>query len=503
MLNTWGDMTMGFENVNVLIVDDEECVLDCCEEILRTVGFKPTAVQDPKRAIQIIQESKFEVAVVDLCMPDTNGLELIRQFKKVSPETKFIILTGYPSLETSIEAIQECVFAYLRKPESMDHLVQTVRSATYQYQLEHENRSLVRQLTEERNHLQVRVEQDESTIKKLIEGGIGFIGESESMERVRRQVTEVAGSDMTVLIRGESGTGKDVVARLLATMSENRGRSGFVKINCPAIPESLLESELFGHERGAFTGADRSKPGRFELAAGGTIFLDEIAEIPVSLQAKLLQVIEHKQFCRLGDTKTRTVNARIIAATNGPLETMIAKGLFRADLFYRLNDYRITLPPLRERKVDIPLLVTHFISKYNLSFDAKDLTISPSTMKQLTEYAWPGNVRELESIIRRFSLTGNENTIWESLSSNQIPMVPSKPFVSALPISGPPPSVSRLDEIVLAAERQAITDALEQTGWNQRHAADLLGVSYSTLRRKIETCGIRRVGLNSGFPNGQ
>jgi two-component system response regulator AtoC len=252
-------------------------------------------------------------------------------------------------------------------------------------------------------------------------------------------------------------------------------------------PESLLESELFATTRRLHRGRPQAT-GRFELAAGGTIFLDEIAEIPVSLQAKLLQVIEHKQFCRLGDTKTRTVNARIIAATNGPLESMIAKGQFRADLFYRLNDYRITLPPLRERKEDIPLLVAHFIGKYNLSFDAKDLSISSSTMKQLVEYAWPGNVRELESIIRRFSLTGNENTIWESLSGNQMPLPPSaRPPLFAPPTSNAPlPAISRLDEIVLAAERQAITDALEQTGWNQRHAADLLGVSYSTCDALIE-----------------
>jgi two-component system, NtrC family, response regulator AtoC len=301
---------------------------------------------------------------------------------------------------------------------------------------------------------------------------------------------------MTVLIRGESGTGKDVVARLISDLSGRTSSGGFVKINCPAIPDTLIESELFGHEVGAFTGASRRKPGRFELASRGTVFLDEVAEIPVTVQAKLLQVIEHKEFSRLGDTRIIKVNARILAATNAPIESMIQGGRFRSDLFFRLNEYCIALPPLRARPEDIPLLVDHFLHKHGVAAEKPHLRISAEMMAMFSHYRWPGNVRELESMIRRFALTGSEGTLHdamaegESMAALDLPGAPAVPAslppsrdADATPFPVPPPHPSR--SMLEENEIKTILRALKETQWNRRRAAERLGTSYSTLRRKI------------------
>jgi DNA-binding NtrC family response regulator len=452
----------------ILLVDDDPAVLDTLAEMLRRSQFDVRATLDGAEAIELAGRTRFDVAVVDQRMPGLSGIETTRRLKEISPDLEVIILTGHPSLESSLEAIHEHVFDYLCKPTSIDDLTRAVTHAAERRGLVLQNRDLVRQLEIERNRLRKRVTAAERVLERHLAASYRFVGVSEAIARVRRQVAEVAPTDMTVLLRGESGTGKDVVARVISELSSHGSGGPFVKINCPAIPETLLESELFGHEAGAFTGAERRKPGRFELATDGTVFMDEVGEIPLALQTKLLQVIEQKEFTRLGGSDSIRVSARIVAATNAPLETMIASGQFRADLFYRLNEYTIVLPPLRQRTEDIPLLVEHFLSKHGDQHGPTNLTISPSTMAQLVRYRWPGNVRELEAVVRRFTLTGHEESIIAALDD-----VPSVAPVEAA------------SHALRESEIQTILGALTQCRWNQRQAAKVLGISYSSLRRRI------------------
>ncbi len=305
-------------------------------------------------------------------------------------------------------------------------------------------------------------------IERRLDESRVLVGKSEQIKQIRHFVAQVAPSDMTVLILGESGTGKDVVAKLIHE-SSGRDPKAWVKINCPAIPETLLESELFGYESGAFTGAQGRKPGQFELASGGTVFLDEIGDIPLALQGKLLQVIEQKSFTRIGGSKAIEVDVRIIAATNAPIEKMVVEGRFRPDIFYRLNEYPIEMPPLRHRIADIPLLVQHFLDLYGTRYDHPDLKISRDSLSFFVQYPWPGNVRELESVIRRISLDANEKSVLKALKA------PGNVKNTSHPVA----------EAVRDTEVQAIIGALSDTGWNRRKAAETLGISYSSLRRRI------------------
>jgi transcriptional regulator with GAF, ATPase, and Fis domain len=421
--------------------------------------------------------------------------------------------------------MHENVFDYLRKPVDMKTLMVTVNRAVERRRLIIENRNLMRQLENERDGLRRQVEAAKRAIEQRFEASRSLVGRSEIIRQVRHFMAEVAPSDMTVLVLGESGTGKDVVARLIHEAS-GRDPNAFVKINCPAIPETLLESELFGHEPGAFTGAERRKPGRFELASKGTIFLDEIGDLPLSLQAKLLQVIEQKQFTRLGGSQTIHVDVRIIAATNASLTDMIRLGRFRADLFYRLNEYAIEIPPLRQRVEDIPLLVQHFLLMYSKKYNHPDLSISDEIMSLLLDYAWPGNIRELETVIRRFALDGSDGTIRKALRAPESPPLGPAPqpspfnFQFATPPYIPPgrsASISNgelertefqpptnhypgatapgrpktASELIRETEIRTILSALNQAHWNQRKAAIILGMSYSSLRRRIDKYGLK------------
>jgi DNA-binding NtrC family response regulator len=450
----------------VLVVDDDPTIREMIAGMLRTVDLHVTPAPDGAAALEQARETEFDVAIVDLSMPGLSGMNTLRRLKEIRPDLEAVILTGHPSVESSLEAIHEHVFDYLCKPVSLSVLARTVLRAVERRSLIMQNRALLRQLEEERNGLRERALAAERALEQQLEAYGHFVGDSEAIARVRRQVADVAPTDMNVLLRGESGTGKDVVAHMISDLSARKG--GLVKINCPAIPETLLESELFGHEPGAFTGAERRKPGRFELAVSGTVLLDEIGEIPLALQSKLLQVIEQKEFTRLGGRETIRVDVRIVAATNAPLESMIAAGNFRSDLFYRLNEYSITLPSLRDRIEDIPLLVRHFSEKYGEVYDHKDLSVSPATMARLMRYRWPGNVRELEVLMRRFALTGEEESILVGLE-------PDRPVASA------PGGGNTLQE----AEAHTILIALTKCRWNQRQAAKELGISYSSLRRRI------------------
>jgi len=334
---------------NVLLVDDEPLVRESIAAVLERHHYRVRMCENGTQALEVIRQQPFEVAIVDLNMPGLSGMDTTHALKEVEPDLEIIILTGAATLESAIQAIQEKVFDYLFKPIEMNVICRSLNRATERRRLLLENRELLRQLEMERNGLKKQVSAAKRALERQLSGSCVFVGESPQIAEVRRFIAEVAPDDITVLVRGESGTGKDVVARLIHEASDRKITGEFHKINCPTLPETLLESELFGHEEGSFTGADRKKPGRFELADGGTAFLDEIGELTPSLQAKLLQVIEHKQFMRVGGSKTIKVDARIVAATNAPLETMIATGRFRPDLYYRLNEYSIFLPPLRER----------------------------------------------------------------------------------------------------------------------------------------------------------
>ena len=472
---------MAVRDASVIVVDDEASVRDALVEILRSHGFNTAEAVDGGQAVETVRRGAFEAALVDLVMPGLSGMETLRQLKEIAPDLEVIILTGQPTLESTIQAVREHVADYLCKPVDMFTLVNAVSRAVERRRLILQNRDLVAQLQVERGRLQREFTAAKRALERRISQSPMFIGESEMMQQVRRFIAEVAPSDMTVLIRGESGTGKDVVANLIHESSGRGGTGAFVKINCPAIPETLLESELFGHVAGAFTGADRRKPGRFELAVGGTLFLDEIGEIPPSLQVKLLQVIEHKQFTRLGGKENINVDARILAATNAPLERMIARGQFRSDLFYRLNEYSIFLPPLRQRTEDIPLLVNHFLKEYGEKYNRDDLRLSPETLSNLIRYPWPGNVREMRAVIKFYVFTGREDSIRESLRQAGAGAVEEPEPVRAAAPAALDNKSARLQE----SEVRTIMAALLETKWNQREAAKVLGISYSSLRRRI------------------
>jgi len=453
---------------SILVVDDDPQILKLLLDGFTHHGFHVFTAGDGASALEIAKNDGCSVAIVDLYMPGLSGQETINRLKEIDPHIEVIVFTGNPSLESSIEAIHSQVFDYVCKPALISEMVRTVNRAAERRKLIIENRELVHQLEAERNRFKQEVTAAKRVIERQVEKSNLLVGESDAIRNIRHSVAQVAPSGMTVLLLGESGTGKDVVARLIHE-SSGRDPATFVKINCPAIPETLLESELFGHEVGAFTGAERRKPGRFEIASGGTIFLDEIAALPLSLQSKLLQVIEDKHFTRLGSNETIEVDVRIIAATNAPVEKMVAEERFRADVFYRLNEYTIEIPPLRKRLEDIPLLAEHFHDLYATRYGHPELKISPDTLSLFAEYQWPGNVREMESLIRRMALEGSDRLAPKTLKTATLSKASPRAVV----------------DDVRQAEVDAILHALSQTRWNRRKAAQLLKMSYSSLLRRI------------------
>ena len=356
-------------------------------------------------------------------------------------------------------------------PKSVDlkSLFRKVRLAVNQHKLALENRMLNQRLKSQPSNGVTRSYAAPSEPTSHMIANEGLIGRSAAIERVRREIEEAAQTDINVLLEGETGSGKDVAARLIHTLGEASRGGAFVKICCPALPEQLLESELFGHEAGAFTGALNCKPGRMELAVGGTTFLDEITEMAPGVQAKLLEVLEHKTFTRVGGTEQISVDTRLIAATNVQLDGLFETGRFRPDLYFRLSQYRITMPTLRERLEDLPLLVEHFMKKFQALSVIAELNISPEVMGKLVAYSWPGNVRELESAVKRYVLSGNEQVLYGS-------------FLKATDAA---PATGELG-MYKENEKRLILSALSETRWNRRQAAKLLGMSYNTLRRRID-----------------
>jgi DNA-binding NtrC family response regulator len=408
-------------------------------------------------------------------MPGISGMEMVRKIRSINSDTEIIILTGSATLESALDALREHVFEFLQKPVKLTELLQVVLRAQQEFRKRKQERELLGSLTKERQALQKQAEAFEKRLSRSRIAPTSLVGDSPKMRQIRDQISVVAPSGMTVLIRGESGTGKDVVAQMLHRTSGREMKQRLTKVNCPALPESLLESELFGYERGSFTSAVKEKPGRFEIAEGGTIFLDEIGALSMSIQAKLLQVIEQKEFMRIGGTKPVRADTRILAATNSPLENMISMGDFREDLFYRLDRFTITVPPLREHMEDLPILINHFLARFGLRYQRWNLSLPDEFMSRLERYYWPGNVRELEAMIERYALTGDVASIDEHLNSKKA--TAASPPTATKPA---PPASSNGN-----LEAEAVLNALADARWNRRRAADLLGMSYSTLRRRI------------------
>lgn len=443
----------------ILIVEDEDKLRRVLELQLQSAGYETVAVRSAEEALKHV--SSVDLILADLRLPGMSGLEMIQQIRHLDEQLPIIVMTAYSSVETAVEAMKAGAADFLPKPFSLDHLLTVIHKA-----LE------VRRLRQENLILRAEVARRYSFDN--------IIGRSPAMQEIFATIERVAPTSATVLIAGESGTGKDLIARAIHYHSPRRDYP-FVKINCAAIPESLLESELFGYEKGAFTGATTSKPGKFEQADKGTVFLDEIGEIPPAIQVKLLRVLQDKEFERLGSNRTRRVDVRVIAATNADLRAAIESGQFREDLYYRLNVVPINVPPLRQRKEDIPALVEHFIRKYSQEFGRPVKGISNEALEILMKHHWPGNVRELENVIERALVLCSGDRI----EASDIKLDPvTKP--AGLDSDFFLPEGTTLEE----HERQLILKALERAKGNKSLAARMLGITRNALRYRLSQMGL-------------
>ena len=440
---------------SILIVDDETVVRDSLGKWFEEEGYNVETATTARDALLKLPGQRWDVALVDIKMPGMDGLELQRKIREVDPEILIIIMTGYASVETAVQALKDGAYDYITKPFDPDDLAHLVRKA-----LEHRR-------TKEEN---VRLRESLETTQT-----VELVGNSLAMQKVQEMIRTVASTDTTVLIRGESGTGKELVAQAVHNLSPRRYMPLMV-IHCGALTETLLESELFGHEKGAFTGALYRKKGKFEVAEGGTVFLDEISDISLKTQTDLLRVLQEREITRVGGTQTIKVDFRAVAATNRDLEGLVKEGTFRPDLYYRLNVFSIELPPLRERREDIPLLADHFLQKYARAMNKRFTSISRAALDKLMDYGWPGNVRELENAIERALVVGREPEIQRA----DLPL-------SLQGGSGPPAGPS-LDDV----ERAHILKTLEACDWNQTKAAKVLDIDRVTLYNRIKKYGFKK-----------
>ena len=446
----------------ILIVDDEGIQRDIVRDILEDQGCDVAAVGNGAEALAYLKTTPVDVMLSDLRMPGMDGVELLQHAKAFDPEIVVVMITAYGSFESAVDAVKKGAYDYLAKPLDKGQLTLVVERALSRKRLADENRAL-------RSQLQERYEFH------------NIIGHSPQMQEVFKMIEKIAPSQSTVMIYGESGTGKELVARALHSHSKRRDQR-FLAVNCAAIPDSLLESEMFGYERGAFTGAIAQKKGLFEEADNGTLFLDEIGDLDVMLQAKLLRVLQEGEFQRVGGTKTLKANVRVLAATNKNLEEEVKEGRFRQDLYYRLNVVPIFLPPLRAKKEDIPSLAAHFLEKYNTRHGKQVKRITSNAMKRFLDYRWEGNVRELESVIERSVILADGDVIDveslpEKLQTSAQPQTPINPMEFAIPDEG-----ISLEQL----ERDLIESALKKTNWSIKKASELLGLSYKTLQYRIQ-----------------
>lgn len=455
----------------ILIADDERSMQDVLSIMLKRAGYGVTVASDGEEAIAQVNKEIFDLVITDLKMPKVGGLEVLRAVKEVSPETVVLVITAFASTESAVEAMKLGAYDYLTKPFQIDEVQLIIRNALEKRRLSTENILLKREFASQASFAQI-------------------IGQSETMQKVFEMVRKVADSRSNVLICGESGTGKELVARAIHYNS-SRSRMPFVTVNCSALPEPLLESELFGHMKGAFTGAVSNKAGLFEVANGGTVFLDEIGETTPAIQVKLLRVIQEREFRRVGGTKDVKVDVRIIAATNKDLPKAVAEGAFREDLYYRLDVIPIHLPPLRLRPGDVPLLVQHFLEKFAQANGKAAPTFTPEAMRLLVAHEWKGNVRELENLIERVvAFCGQGDTIGEeALQAWLIPPVAAAPAAvhpTDLPLDG-----LDLEALMNTIEKDLLLKALERAKWVKKKAARLLHLNTRSFRYRLEKYAIK------------
>ncbi len=447
----------------ILIIDDTAYILDLLSEFLGAKGYEVKIAQDGTTGIAGLEKDSYDLVLTDLKMPGLGGMDVLNYVINHCPETLCIILTGHGSIKNAVAAVKAGAYDYLTKPVDLEEILIAIKRAIEFRNLKRENVLL-------RNQLRKKYRFD------------NIIGDSGPMQKVFETIEKVADTDSTIMILGESGTGKELVARALHYNS-SRAKGPIVPVNCAAIPSELLESELFGHEKGAFTNAIRTRIGRFELAHGGTIFLDEIGDMDPVLQSKLLRVLQDRAFERIGGTRTIHVDIRVITATHRNLRKAVEDGHFREDLYYRLNVIPIEIPPLREHKSDIPLLVHHFIDQFNQGKKRNIQGLEEEALKRLQDYEWPGNIRELENMIERVSILTNNEVITLSDLPERIQKIP--PQDQAVPPDIPEEGIF-LDTAVNEFERKLILQALIKTGWVKNKAAQLLNLNRTTLIEKIK-----------------
>ena len=455
------------KDYSILIIDDEEAQRNILKGYLEKKSYKIYSASSGTEGIELIQKNMIDIVLSDYKMPDKTGLEVLETVKEINPEISFVILTAYGTVENAVKAMRLGAFDYISKPVDLDELDLLLERII-------ENKNLKSEILLLKNQLKEKFKID------------SFISQSPKMEEVLSIAARAADSKATVLITGESGTGKEVLAKVIHYASPRKDKP-FVAVNIPALPETLLESELFGHEKGAFTGAEKSKKGRFEIAEGGTIFLDEIGDIPLNLQVKLLRVLQEHQIERVGSTESINIDVRIIAATHQNLEQKIKDGSFREDLYYRLNIVSLHLPPLRERREDILPLIEHFVSKYSNENNKQNLSLSKEAVDLLMKYNYPGNVRELENAIERAVVLCRSDVI----TINDLPNV-IKGFKAEKEIVTN--ENTSLIEQVEALEKKLIFDALSKANGNQSQAGRMLGLTERNLRYKMQKYGIKKFG---------
>lgn len=455
----------------ILVADDEKSMREFLDIMLKKEGYKVSLASNGEEVIKLIEKDIFDLALVDIRMPKLDGLSVLKRIKTVSPETIVIVITAYASADTAIRAMKEGAYDYITKPFKIDEIKLIIQNALEKKRLQKEN-LLLKQVVRDRYHFDK------------------IIGQSTKMLELYDLLEKVAPTKTNILITGESGTGKELVAKAIHYNSPRKERP-FVTLNCGAIPESLIESELFGHMKGAFTDAIATKKGLFEVADEGTIFLDEISELPLMMQVKLLRVLQDREFKRVGGTEDIRVDVRIISATNKDLEEAVRQKEFREDLFYRLNVIQIRLPALRERKEDIPLLASHFVKRYSEELGKQISQISPEALRILMQYDYPGNVRELQNIIERsVALETSTELTAQNLTSYIEEQLPSRkrPLDLEIPNEG-----IDLEKIVEDVERTLLLKALDRTKGIKKKAAELLHINFRSMRYRLEKYGLNHI----------
>jgi len=460
--------------MNILVIDDEEVLQDVLTSLIRREGHHTVSARTGEEGLTLLQREEVDLVLLDLMLPGMSGQEVLRQIRKEDPEQVVVVITAYSSIEGAIEAMREGAFHYIPKPFKNEEVLVTINKGLEQRRLTRENKALKEELA-----------------RRF--GFDNIIGKSKPMQQVFELIRLAAPSKSNILVTGESGTGKELVAK--AVHHHSRRASGpFVTVNSGSMPADLLESNLFGHVKGAFTGALNNKKGLFEVADGGSIFFDEIGNVPLETQAKLLRVIQEKEFMRLGGVETQTADVRIIAATNADLEIAVREGTFREDLYYRLNVISVNLPPLRNRTEDIPLLVVHFLERYARENEKPITAISPAAMEMLMDYRWPGNVRELENAIERAVVLSSG----EILDVELLPPAVREPNAGASPLPSGTTNGFSFKDAIAAYERQLIVKALKSSGGVQKRAAEQLRLKPTTLHEMMKRLEINAESASSG-----